>query len=126
MTVVLDAGGLLALEAGDRALLAILKRERLAGRIARTHGGVIGQVWRGGSGRQARLAQSLRYVDTASLDEALGRRSGTLLAVSGTSDVIDAAVVLIANTADRIFTSDPDDIEHLARVAGADVEIVPV
>ncbi|HCB03020.1 MAG TPA: hypothetical protein DEQ43_01980 [Nocardioides bacterium] len=126
MTVVLDAGGLLALEAGDRRLLAHLKGERLAGRTACTHGGVVGQVWRGGSGRQAPLAHALRHVATIPLDDALGRRAGSLLATSRTSDVIDAAVVLIADTADRIFTSDPDDIEHLARAAGADVEIVAI
>jgi len=65
-------------------------------------------------------------VATIPLDDALGRRAGSLLATSRTSDVIDAAVVLIADTADRIFTSDPDDIEHLARAAGADVEIVAI
>ncbi len=126
MSVVLDAGGLLALESGDRALLALLKKERLAGRTARTHGGVIGQAWRGGTGRQANLARALRFIDTIALDEDLGRRAGSLLAASKTADVIDAAVVLITDIADRIITSDPDDIEHLARAAGADVEIVPV
>lgn len=126
MTVVLDAGGLLAIESGNRNLLVLLKKERLAGRAPRTHGGVIGQVWRVGSGRQAILAKALKLLDIAPLDAELGRNAGSLLAVSGTADVIDAAVVLIANTADRIFTSDPDDIEHLARAVGADVEIITV
>ena len=125
MTIVLDAGALLAIEAGDRQKLARLKEQRLDGHVAVTHGGVIGQVWCGGAGRQALLARALEAVDVVAIDEDLGRRVGTLLATSGTTDVIDAAVVLLARAGDEIHTSDPGDIEHLARAAGADVEIVP-
>lgn len=52
MTVILDAGALVAVERGDRAVVAMLKGERRAGRVPATHGGVVGQVWRGGA-RQA-------------------------------------------------------------------------
>jgi hypothetical protein len=57
MTLVLDAGALLAIERQDRGVIALIKAERLAGRAPMTHGGVIGQVWRGGTGRQANLAR---------------------------------------------------------------------
>jgi hypothetical protein len=106
--------------------LARLKEQRLVGHVAVTHGGVIGQVWRGGAGRRALWARALEAVDVVAIDEDLGRRVGTLLATSGTTDVIDAAVVLLARAGDEIHTSDPSDIEHLARAAGADVEIVPI
>jgi hypothetical protein len=126
MSLVLDAGAFLAVERGDRLTAALLKAELLAGRIPITHGGVIGQVWRGGTGRQALLAMLLANVEIAALDEALGRRVGLLLKQSRTSDVIDAAVVLLAADGDSIVTSDPDDLEPLALAAGVHVDIIPV
>ncbi len=63
MTIVLDAGALLAIETGDRRRLARLKEQWLAGRVAVTHGGVIGQVWRGAGPRQALLARALDFVE---------------------------------------------------------------
>ncbi len=79
MTIVLDAGALVALEHEDREVAALLKRELLAGRTPLTHGGIVGQVWRGGSGRQANLARALAGVEAVPLDDALGRRAGVLL-----------------------------------------------
>jgi hypothetical protein len=116
MSIVLDAGALLAVERGDRDMIALIKRERQAGRAPLSHGGVIGQVWRGGHGRQANLARLLPGVDVHPLDESLGRRAGVLLGNAGSADVIDAAVVLLALDGDDIFTSDPADLRDLARV----------
>ncbi|CAN5724658.1 hypothetical protein BH20ACT1_BH20ACT1_04830 [soil metagenome] len=48
MTIVLDAGALLAVERGDREVIARIKHERQEDRAPLSHGGVIGQVWRGG------------------------------------------------------------------------------
>ena len=122
---VLDAGAFLAVERGDRDVVALVKRERKAGRVPVTHGGVVAQVWRGG-GRQALLARLLAGVEVVALDEELGRRTGVLLARAGTSDVVDAAVVLLARDGDNILTSDPRDLLALAEVAGAHVELVTV
>ncbi len=126
MTIVLDAGGLVALERGDREVAALLKRELLAGRTPVTHGGVVGQVWRGGTGRQANLARALAGVETVPLDDALGRRAGVLLGRAGRDDVIDAAVVLLAADGDSVLTSDPADLHALAATAGTHVELVVV
>lgn len=126
MTLVLDAGALVAIERGDRDMVALLKRELLAGRAPVTHGGVVGQAWRGGSGRQAELARLLPALDVVPLDGLLGRRAGVLLGRSRTADVIDAALVLLANEGDSVLTSDPGDIGRLARSAMLDVDIVPV
>ena len=126
MSIILDAGALVAVERGDRELIALLKRERLAGRAPVTHGGVIGQVWRGGHGRQANLARLLPGVDVRPLDEALGKRVGVLLAKTGTADVVDAAVVLLADDGDEILTSDTDDLRALAENAGRHVELVDI
>lgn len=126
MTVVLDAGGLLALERRDREVMARLKLEMLASRPPVTHGGVVGQVWRGGTGRQASLARSLVGVEVQPLDAALGRRAGVLLGLSRQADVVDAAVVLLAHDGDEILTTDPSDLRALARAAGLHVDLVPV
>lgn len=125
MTIILDAGAFVAVERGDRDLVAIIKRERLADRVPVTHGGVVGQVWRGGTGRQTNLARLLAGVDVEPLDDALGRRAGVLLGAAGTSDVIDAAVVLLARDGDEIHTSDPGDLTTLANTAGLHIELVP-
>ena len=127
MTVVLDAGALVAVERGDRDVVAIIERERRAGRMPRTHGGVVGQVWRGAGPRQAVLARLLAGVDVVPLDEDFGRRAGVLLARSGARDVIDAAVVLLAAAdLDEILTSDPRDIAALVAAAGTHADVIPV
>ncbi len=126
MSLVLDAGALVAVERGDRDTLALLKAELLAGRAPLTHGGVVGQVWRGGAGRQANLARLLPALEIVPLDDALGRRAGVLLGRARTEDVVDAAVVLLAVDGDLILTSDPRDLRALAHAAEVHVDLVAV
>ncbi len=126
MSLVLDTGALLAVERGDRDTIALLKQELLAQRVPLTHGGVVGQAWRGGSGRQARLARLLPALDIVALDETMGRRAGALLGRARKSDVIDAAVVVLAADGDVILTSDPRDLKALAEAAGVHADIVLV
>jgi hypothetical protein len=123
--LVLDAGALVAVERTNRDVIALIKRERLAGRAPLTHGGVVGQVWRGG-GRQANLARLLPGLDVVALDAALGRRAGALLGRSRTSDVIDAALALLAQDGDEILTSDPDDLRVLVAASGVHADVVNV
>ncbi|MEA2299658.1 MAG: hypothetical protein QOD61_2428 [Solirubrobacteraceae bacterium] len=125
MTIVLDAGALIAVERADREVIAILKAERRAGRVPTTHGGVVGQVWRGGA-RQALLARLLDAVEVVALDDALGRRAGALLGRCGNADVIDAALVLLAADGDLIVTSDTGDLDALATAAGTHLELIHV
>jgi hypothetical protein len=68
----------------------------------------------------------LAGVDVAPLDDRLGRRAGVLLGRAGGSDVVDAALVLLAADGDEILTSDPDDLRPLAVAAGVHVDLVPV
>jgi hypothetical protein len=126
MSLILDAGAFVAVERGDRHIAAVLKRALLTGEPPRTHGGVVGQVWRGGAGRQARLAPLLPGVTVEPLDEALGRRAGVLLGRSRASDVVDAALVLLARDGDMVLTSDPDDLRTLAQTADLHIDLVPV
>ena len=124
--MVLDSGALIALERADRPMWRRLKAALRAGVVPVTHGGIVGQVWRGRGARQARLALALASVDVKPLDDALGRSAGALLAVARRQDVVDAALVLLAHDGDRIVTSDPDDIAELAAATGRHVEVVVV
>src|SRR5690349_10733336 len=124
--LVLDSGAFVAVERGDRDVVALIKREYLAGRVPVSHGGVVAQVWRGGTGRQVPVARLLAGLDVAALDDGLGRRAGMLLARSGLADAIDAAVVSLAADGDDILTSDPRDLRALAQAADVHVELIPV
>ena len=125
MTLVLDAGAFIAVERGDRRVMALLAREHRAGRLPVTHGGVVGQVWRGDA-RQVRVAGLISGSAVVSLDEALGRAAGALLARSGGRDVIDAAIIVLAADGDEILTSDADDLRALAAASGTQTELVEV
>ena len=63
MSVILDVGAFVALERDDRAMWRRLKAALKSGSPPMTHGGVIAQVWRGGTGRQAGLARALHAVE---------------------------------------------------------------
>jgi hypothetical protein len=124
--LVLDAGAFVAVERGDRDVVALVKRERLAGRVPVTNGGVVAQIWRGGSGRQAPVARLVAGTEVVPVDDGLGRRAGMLLARAGQADAIDAAVVCLAADGDDILTSDPGNLRVLAETAGVHVELIPV
>jgi hypothetical protein len=124
--LILDAGALVAVERGDRQVVALVKRERLAGRVPTTCGAVVAQVWRGGHGRQAPVARLLAGTDITPIGDELGRRAGMLLARSGQSDAIDASVVCLAADGDDILTSDPGDLSALAEAAGIYIDLIPI
>jgi hypothetical protein len=123
--LILDAGALVAVERSNRDVIALIKRERLAGRTPITHGGIVAQVWRGG-GRQANLARLLAGLDVMAIDADLGRRSGALLARSRTTDVIDAALALLVQDGDEVLTSDPDDLRVLVIASGVHADVVDI
>jgi hypothetical protein len=124
VTLVLDSGALIALERNDRAMWRRLKTAHLAGSVPLSHGGIVGEVWREGGPRQALLARALAGIEVRALDERLGRLAGKLLAEAGSCNVIDAALALLADDGDDIVTSDPQDIEPLAALAGRHVELI--
>ncbi len=115
----LDAGALIALERGDRRMIALLRRVVSERRALRVPAGVVAQVWRDGRS-QAILARFLRAegVQIEPLDAALARACGELCGAANTTDVIDASVVIAANEhGDLIVTSDPHDLRRLDRKA---------
>lgn len=115
--LVLDAGAFIALERGDRAVHLMLEVGGSEGLQLLTHAGVVGQVWRSPA-RQVRLSRILGAVAVWPIDQPLARAAGLLLAATGLSDVLDAALVAMTRAGDRILTSDPDDISRLAEAAG--------
>ncbi|MGH9122446.1 MAG: twitching motility protein PilT [Acidimicrobiales bacterium] len=119
----LDAAAFVALERNERAMWVRLKGLERSGEVPVTHGGIVGQVWRGGP-RQARLARVLAGTDVRPLDRDLGRAAGELLGRSGTADVIDAALALLATDGDEILTADLDDFEILMASTGRHVGLV--
>lgn len=122
--LILDSGAFIAVERGDRAMLARLSAAHLHGVDLRTNAAVVGQVWRDGR-RQVSMARMLRAVDVRDIDQDDGRAAGELLERAGTSDVIDATCVLLAAAGDSIVTSDPTDIRRLTVAAGLDARVVP-
>ena len=113
--VTLDTGALIALERGDARMLALMRLLAQRGGVVRVPAGVAGQALRGG-GRQAVLARlfSSPEVQVHNLDLATARACGELCAASGTSDIIDASVVIVAREhRDPILTSDVGDLRQL-------------
>lgn len=113
--ITLDAGGLIAIDRNDRRLAVLLAR------AAETHARVtipssaLAQAIRRPE-RQARLARLIRQptTDVVSLDRVDATNIGRLLGASGTSDVVDAHVVICARrSAQRVVTSDPEDLRAL-------------
>ena len=124
--MIYDAGALIAAERSNKTVWRLhektIDQERYRPIVPV---GVLGQVWRGG--RQANLSRFLTGCRILELDETQARWAGKALAASGTSDVIDATVVLAA-AARRgpIITSDPDDLAVIAGAIGFNVEIVRI
>ena len=122
--LVLDAGFLLRVEKRDRQCAALLKVALERSWSLRSNGAVLAEVWRGGAGGQAPLAALLHAVDVVAVDENLGRVAGTLIRDAGGGTAIDATVVAVADSGDRIVTSDPHVIESLVNASGRVITVV--
>jgi hypothetical protein len=122
--IVLDAGALIALDRGDKRIIALFHRALDQGRAFRVPAGVVGQAWRDGR-VQVTLARFLRgeEVEIVPLDEHLARACGELCAAAEVRDVIDASVVIVARARrDPIVTSDPSDLRRLD--PGAEIIVI--
>lgn len=113
--LVLDAGALIALDRGDKRVIALFQRALTQGRAFRVPAGVVGQAWRDGR-VQVTLARFLRCdeVEIVPLDAQLARSCGELCGAAHSPVVIDASVVIIARERrDAIVTSDPLPLRRL-------------
>jgi hypothetical protein len=96
-------------------MIALLQQAVAAGLDFRVPAGVVGQAWRNGR-RQVGLARFLRAdeVELVPLDGDLARACGEICGYTGTGDVIDASVAIVAREhRDVIVTSDPEDLLRL-------------
>jgi hypothetical protein len=113
--ITVDAGGLIAVDRNDRRTVVLLARARETGSRVTVPASALAQAVRQPQ-RQARLARLLRQptTDVIPVDRVDATNVGRLLAASGTSDVVDAHVVICARRArQQAVTSDPDDLRAL-------------
>lgn len=112
--IVLDAGALIALERGDRELLAILRGAVVLAFRVVIPATALAQVWRGGP-RSALLSRLINGSEVDPLSEERAKEVGVRVGLRGASDIADAHVVCCASEyRATIATSDPDDILALA------------
>ncbi len=120
--VTYDAGALIAAERGSRSMWRLHRRMIERGIKPTLPTVVLGQAWRGGP--QARLSRLVRGCRIEPLTEQQARAAGAALAASGSSDLLDAAVVMTAlSREDMIVTGDPDDLRRIASALGRSVEL---
>lgn len=111
--VVLDAGALIAVERGATHVRAFTDGSRLMGAPLLIPATALAQVWRDPA-RQARLSRLVRLAEVVALDRVTARGVGWLLIRTGTRDVVDAHVALVAALRNGIvLTSDPEDLKRL-------------
>ena len=125
--MVLDAGALIQVEGNPRGRVYGACRDALeAGIPALLPTVVLAQVWRA-SPRQAPLSVLRRMCRPVPFTEDVAEAVGRLLAVSGTADVVDAAVIVAAiSHGGAVLTSDPNDLRKLADAAGISVPLIVV
>ena len=116
--LVLDSGGLIAYIDGDSFARGLCLRIREAGYPLILPTAVYAQVERGTvsrSIRQQRLNTLLNLCTRSPLSMEIAHDAGILLGLAGTSDVVDAVVVVEALRRESgiILTSDGGDIQHL-------------
>ncbi len=113
MSVVYDAGALIAAERGDRELWADHRVRLELGMVPQTTAPAVAQVSR--SPQQARLRRLLRGCLVEAFEPEQAHTVGALLASVGVADVVDAHVMLTAARSEAtVLTSDPDDLHKLS------------
>lgn len=119
-----DAGALIAVDNGDRRMWARHKLALEDGRDIHIPSVVVSQAWRDPR-RQVRLGKFLTGCHVEPVGLEVAKAAGILCGKSGTSDIVDATVVVMAaNIGAIIWTSDPDDIRTL--IDALDVKPAPV
>jgi len=113
--IVLDSGFLIALERRNQKALAVVDAIEQQQIPTFVPAGVLAQVWRD-SPRQHAISKLIKSqtVKVVPFDEFTALKVGKLLADSGTSDLVDAHVAILAQKMNAIvYTSDIGDISAL-------------
>jgi hypothetical protein len=113
--ITFDAGGLIALERNNRRVFSILSTAVEDGDRIIVPATALAQVIRN-TARQVRLWRMIQFdkTEVVALDGSHAQAVGALLAVTGTSDIADAHVVICAQREGyAVITSDPLDLKRL-------------
>jgi hypothetical protein len=113
--ITFDAGGLIALERNDRRVFSILSTILEDGDRIIVPATALAQVIRNPA-KQVRLWRMIQFdkTEVVPLDGSHAQAVGALLAQTGTSDIVDAHVVICAERAGfAVITSDPLDLKRL-------------
>lgn len=109
-----DSGVLIALDRGDEAAWAWLRRAVERRQPPLVSAAAIAEAWRNGA-KQARLARALRACDLQDVSERLARTAGEALAEVTDADTVDALIAASAATEGALLlTGDQDDMQLLA------------
>ncbi|MDA8312266.1 MAG: PIN domain-containing protein [Actinomycetota bacterium] len=113
MTVLYDAGLLIAADRGNREVWADHRPRLELGVVPVTAAPVVSQVSR--SSRQVQLRRLLRGCEIVAFSPEEVHEVGELLGRAGSSDVVDAHAVLTASRrGSSVITSDEDDLGRLS------------
>ena len=125
MTVIYDAGVLIAADRSNRQVWADHRVRLEVGVAPVTTAPVVAQVSR--SGRQAQLRRFLRGCEIVPFAADEAHVVGALSGKSKSSDVVDVHVVAVAHRLGRqVLTSDQDDLDPVADAVPGGVEVRPL
>ena len=124
MGLVLDTGGLIAFDRGNRQVAALVEAARRRRDRVVTSSGCVAQAWRGDGSRQALLARLLRGTAEVGIDRWVSRSIGDLCGATKTTDVVDTHLALLARDGDVVLTSDVDDVRRLLRARHVNAEVL--
>lgn len=112
--VVLDAGALIEIEGGARWMIALLAEIAAGDGAVVLPAAALAQVWRGPSSARVARVIKARETHVVAFDAVTAYAVGEILARAGSSDVVDASVVLAARAYGHpIVTSDVNDLRLL-------------
>lgn len=115
VSYVLDSGALIAMEKASPMMIRLLIEVRSGAARVIVPDAVLAQVWRGGAGKQARIAALLglkpEQCATVALDTDAAKRIGVRIGECRHADVVDVQVALVADVQKAaVITADRNDI----------------
>lgn len=122
MSIVYDAGVLIAADRNDRQAWADHRARLELDRVPTTTAPVLAQVSR--SPHQVQLRRFVRGCHIESFRRDQAHDVGSLLGRVGTADIVDAHVVIVAAAlGSPVLTADPKGLQRLSRELASPVEI---
>jgi predicted nucleic acid-binding protein len=125
MSILYDAGVLVAAERGDREIWADHRTRLEIGVVPWTTSPVLAQVSR--SPRQTQLRRFVRGCNVAAFAPEQAHTVGALLGRAETADVVDAHVIVTAaSRSATVLTSDSGDLQRLSLRLPTPVAVRPI